>query len=311
MKKTVFGSEKLAALLEQVAPLRSLDIGARGVPCKTMLSLAWAVEAIGFEPDAEECERLNAFYAEPKNNPFQQTRLFPVALGREARGRLLYLTKHRGTSSLLPPMEGKAAEFVRSDYGEVEKTVEVDTVPLDRFLENNNLRDIAHMKVDVEGLELEILQTAEKLLSSSLLAVDSEISFMPARHGQPLYGELEGYLRSFDFEPLGFTEQHSWRRLTKSKFPKNVKGPIPFSRGQLVHGNMLFMKTPDAVFAQVPEQIIQAAFIAINYGYLDHALFLLKNENVAGHLKQAGIADLTAELRKVSLTQYRQYRRKK
>jgi FkbM family methyltransferase len=309
MKKTCFGSEKMARLLESIAPLRSLDIGARGVPCRTMLPLAQAVDAIGFEPDAEECSRLNDFYSVPENNPFRQARFFPVALGNEDKGRTLYLTKHRGASSLLPPVEGRASEFLRGDYGIVERTVPIDTVPLDQFLTGNGLGGAVHMKVDVEGLELEILKTAKNLLSSFLLAVDAEVAFLPTRKGQPTYGEIELFLREYDFEPMGFTEQHSWRRQTVSKYPKKVKGPVPFSRGQLVHGNMLFMKTPESVFSQKPEQILAAAFIAINYGYLDHALFLMQNSSVQHMIRLAGIDDLTAEFRTVSLAQYRQYRR--
>jgi FkbM family methyltransferase len=266
MSQIFFGSHKLADLLAGVAPIQSLDIGARGVPAKTMLAMAWAVDAVGFEPDAEECTRLNAFYAEPSNNPFRQVRFFPVALGHDGKGRTLYLTKHRGSSSLLPPIEGRTEEFMRGDYGTVERTVTLDTVPLDRFLAANDLGGTVHLKVDVEGLELEILQSAPDLLSSSLLAVDAEVGFMQDREGQPFYGEIETFLRDYNFAPMGFTELHCWRRLTKSKYPKKVKGPIPFSRGQIIHGNMLFMKTPETIIKQSPKQIIAAAFIAMNYG---------------------------------------------
>jgi len=310
VKNSFFGSHKLADLLAGVAPIQSLDLGARGIPARTMLSMAWAVDAVGFEPDKEECSRLNALYRTEKH-PFHQLRLFPVALGKAAQGRTLYLAKHRGTSSLLPPVVGRTAEFMRGDYGEVESTAKVDTVPLDSFLQENRIAGAAHLKMDVEGLELEILQSAPLLLSSSLLAVDMEVLFMQIHAGQPLYGELETFLRNYQFIPLGFTEMHCWRRLTRSKYPKKIKGPIPFSRGQLVHGNMLFMKAPEAVFTQSPDRIISAAFIAMNYGYLDHALFLLQHESVQENIRAAGIKDLTAEVRKVSLMQYRQYRRGK
>ncbi len=309
MRQDFFGSGKLAKLLESVAPLRSLDVGARGIPAKTMLAMAWAVDAVGFEPDTEECGRLNAYYAGPANNPFRQARFFPVALGEGAQGRMLYLTKHRGSSSLLSPIESRTEEFMRGDYGKVERTSAVDTVPLDRFLREQGLAGTVHLKVDVEGLELEILHSAPELLSSSLLAVDAEVAFMQTRKGQPFYGEIETFLRQYQFMPMGFTELHCWRRLSKSKYPKKVKGAVPFSRGQLVHGNMLFMKKPEAVFAQSPRQILAAAFIAMNYGYLDHALYLLQNEAVQKNIYAAGIENLTAEIRKVSLTQYHHYRK--
>jgi len=273
-----------------------------------MLAMAWAVEAIGFEPDIEECIRLNGFYADPRNNPFWQTHFFPVALGRDGKGRTLHLTKHRGASSLLRPQPETASAFQRADYVTTERTITLDTVPLDRFLRDNGLGGAVHMKVDVEGLELEILQSAPDLLDSSLLAVDAEVSFMQTRDNQPYYGEIETFLRGCQFIPLGFTELHCWRRLTRSRYPKKVKGPVPFSRGQIIHGNMLFMKKPEAIFAQSSRQILAAAFISMSYGYLDHALFFLQNEAVQEELRNAGINDPAAEIRKVSLTQYRRHR---
>jgi hypothetical protein len=47
------------------------------------------------------------------------------------------------------------------------RTVEVDVVPLNEFLEENGITTVDFIKMDVEGAELSVLQGASSLLSSS------------------------------------------------------------------------------------------------------------------------------------------------
>ena len=88
------------------------------------------------------------------------------------------------------------------------------------------------MKIDVEGFELEILKGAEALLGSSLLAIRAEVSLAPSRIGQPDFGEIAAYLKTFGFMPMGFLYLVDWRSLTRVKYPRKARGPVPYSRGQ-------------------------------------------------------------------------------
>jgi len=47
------------------------------------------------------------------------------------------------------------------------RTVEVDVVPLDEFIQENGISDVDFIKMDVEGAELSVLRGASRLLSSS------------------------------------------------------------------------------------------------------------------------------------------------
>ena len=54
-----FGSTELGAILKEVGPIGCLDIGARGGVVEDISPLGEAAFVYGFEPDDEECARLN------------------------------------------------------------------------------------------------------------------------------------------------------------------------------------------------------------------------------------------------------------
>jgi FkbM family methyltransferase len=302
------GSSRLGNILEDISPLRCLDIGARGEPTEDLLPLAWAVELYGFEPDEKECDRLNNLYSSTEHTPFRKVEFFSVALGRNVEERLLYLTKHRGASSLLEPIIEIGREFSRSEYFTVERTSKVRTVPLDDFLARAGLDDAVYLKIDVEGSELEILQSAADLLSSNLMVIRAEVAFLKTRLGQPCYGEIESFLRGYHFIPMGFCELHHWRRLTKVKYPRKYKGIIPFSKGQISHGDMLFFRDPHFLRNQAPIKILKAAFLSMAYGYIDHAYYLLELPPVKYYLQDRYTVSVENELETVSRNLERKWR---
>lgn len=287
-----FGSRVLARILTDVGPIACLDIGARGGPKEDLEPLAPAVNVYCFEPDAAECDRLNTAFRKSAS-PFNEVRFFPVALGGNGGRRTLHVTRHPGTSSLLPPLPEAGAKFSRPQYTDVVKTVEVETVPLDMFADQNALPKISFIKIDVEGFELEILKSAEQMLAASVVALRTEVSFFPLREGQPLFCDMADYLKTFDFIPMGFAELHHWRRYSKEKHMRMTDDPIPFSRGQLAHGDMIFFREPDGLPVTSEEDLrtqVKAAFLAMSYGFIDHAAYLLNRREVRDFLKPYGMS---------------------
>ena len=313
MLQKFLNSAELGKILRDLSPLQCLDIGAREQLSDDILPIACATSIYGFEPDKIECERLINVYAVNRNtSPFKKVVFFPVALGRKKEKRTLYITRQRGSSSLLQPIPEVGNSFSRNEYVCVEDTCDVYTLPLDYFLASNAINDVVYMKIDVEGLELEILQSAKNLLSSSLMALRAEVAFLKTRVGQPYYGELETFLRSFDFIPMGFLELHHWRHLTKTKYPKSSNGLIPFSKGQIAHGDMLFIRSLDSLISRSYKECLKAAFLAMNYGYIDYAYYILiNNPPLKEYIESKYSISLEKELRTVSLYLRRQYRASK
>ena len=313
-KKDFLGSSKLAQVIADIAPFRCLDIGVRGGFLKDLNPMAWAVDISGFDADKSECDRLNTQYLKPGSHPFRNVTFYPVALGQRAQKRTFWITNWGGTSSFLQPIAEIGDKFSRIEFVTVKETREIDTVPLDDFINTNGLHDIVFTKLDVEGLELEILQSAKNLLQSSLLAIRSEVVFLGSHSGHPLYGEMEAFLRDYGFMPMEFLDLNHWRRLTRIKYPDRSNGLIPFSKGQLAHGDVLFFKDPDILKDDTVQQIellLKAAVLAITYGYIDHAYYILKRPSVKQYLELKYSLSLEREIRKISLNLASQYRRKR
>jgi FkbM family methyltransferase len=303
------GSTVFGRLLSDVGPISCLDIGARGGPKDDLLSIAPATNIYCFEPDKIECERLNIVFSQNGRSPFNDVRFFPVALSRTGGKRTLHITEHAGASSLLAPLPDVGSNFSRAQYTEVVKTLEVDTIPLDDFANQSNLAEISYIKIDVEGLELEILQSAPRMLAKSVLAIRTEVSFLRYREAQPLYCDVSGHLKTFDFVPMGFAELHHWRRYSTAKHLKVTDDPIPFSRGQIAHGDMLFFRNPDSLPVASEEDLcrqIKAAFLAMSYGFIDHAAYILSRKELIDILKTYDF-NMQKELRTVALELARQW----
>ena len=301
---TFLGSAELARLLGEIGPLGCLDIGARGGIVEDIRPLGKASAVYGFEPDADACRRLNE-ESSRGGHPFGLLRYLPVALGPGEAERELNLMRHPGASSILPPDPSFACRFAaRSAYFEIARTIKVDTRPLDRVIEEQGIANPVYMKIDVEGFELEVLNGAERLLASNLLALRAEIAFTPVRIGQPDFGTLAAYLKRFGFMPMGFLYLANWRTLTAVKHPRKIGGPIPYSRGQMIHGDVLFLKDPRTLDRESEEAVtakLRLACLALLYDYVDFAHDIFKEPEVAARLRRLlgddGIAALATASR--------------
>ncbi|QKT03225.1 FkbM family methyltransferase [Ectothiorhodospiraceae bacterium 2226] len=301
MAEKFMGSRGFGELLNDVT-IQALDIGARDGFTSDLLPLARAIEAHGFEPDAEECARLNRVRSK-KVAPWKSLTFHPIALGKEAQGRILHLYKQRGCSSLLEADRDLAARFSRSGYYEDDGEATLDTVALDTAAQRLGFQEASYIKIDVQGAELEVFETGTDLLDRSVLAVRAEVEFFEIYHNQPLFHDVSLFLHSYGFYAMGFIELHAWRRTTKRKYPAVTRGSVPYSRGQLSHGDVLFMKDPrvlaDAGEARVP-LLLKAALLAIAYGYVDHALALLSEPDAERYLRERYGVDSKSEFARMS-----------
>jgi FkbM family methyltransferase len=297
------GSDELAALLGHIGPLGCLDIGARGGVVEDIEPLGPAADVYGFEPDGDECAKLNRSI-ETGTHPFGALRFLPVALGPKEEQRTLNIMRHEGASSLLSPDPDVTSRFgTRAAYFDVARTVAIDTRPLDRVIEDYGIAHPVYMKIDVEGFELEILKGAEDLLRSSLLAMRAEIAFLPCRIGQPDFGELATYLKRFDLIPMGFLYLVDWRSLTGVKHPRKARGPIPYSRGQMVHGDVLFLRDPMSLGEDSEASVkakLSLAVLALLYDYVDFAHDIITRPAIAAHIREAIGSDGLKGLRQAS-----------
>jgi len=295
------GSPRLAEVLADLE-LTCLDIGARGGFTNDLLPLASAVHAVGFEPDGSECRRLNDAAAQGQH-PWRSLRFIPSALGRNQGTQQLHLYRRRGCSSLYEADRQVAARFGRDGWFDLDATLDVQTVPTDEAAARFNFTDACFMKVDVQGAELDILASADHLLADSLLAIRTEVEFIPIYRDQPLFSDVDQHLRRRGFIPMGFMELHEWRHLGRSPASGARLGRTSYSRGQLVHGDVLFLRDHTRMPDDGPEattKLLKLAFLSLTYGYVDHAAAILNRAGVRAHLQSSYGLPIEACLREVS-----------
>ncbi len=257
-------------LAEKVG-LIGLDIGARGGVSSDLQSIGKSVDFIGLEPDAEECERLNAL---PQPEDCRSARYIPWAAAEKECVFNLNLYRQRGCSSKYEADSSLGALFSRDDYYILDDTVSVKARPLDDILDEYQVQSPAFLKIDIQGMEVDVFQGAKKTIAESLVGIRTEVSFFPIYKDQPLFSEVDQFLRPYGFVPMRWLEFHEWRRSTKIKHPALAEGSMPYSQGQIIHGDVLYLLHPEWLSDETEadiQRLIRLGLVSICYGHLDHA----------------------------------------
>ena len=168
-------------------PLRLIDVGARWGANERWGQLGQTVDILCFEPDPEECARLNA--SRPPH-----VRYLPFGLADIAGQRNLHMTVDPACSSLHPPV---SALFEHYPPLAVMRPARVLTIPcrrLDDVLLEEAPGDVAAIKLDTQGSELAILHGATEALKACCL-IDIEVEFNPLYQGQSLFCDVDRFLR--------------------------------------------------------------------------------------------------------------------
>lgn len=128
-----------------------VDVGARdGIDPRWEL-LGKNLKVLGFEPDSEECERLNK---ESRENHVY----FPIALYNREGVVSIKILKNPSSSSIYSPNFSLMDRFEKSEDWEIIKSEEVPCNTLDNVLKLNNIQDVDFLKVDTQGSDLEVLK---------------------------------------------------------------------------------------------------------------------------------------------------------
>lgn len=258
-----------------------VDIGARWGIAEPWASFHDCVTAIAFEPDSLECARLNAKAKEEK----EHVKFFPVGLYDKEGEVSLYLTKSAGCSSMLKPNKKLLNSFPHAERFEIEKEIKLHTETLDSFLDKNSIENIDFVKIDTQGTELKILQGSEKALSRDVLGIEVEVEFSELYERQPLFAEIDNYLRNKGFS-LFDLNRHRWKR-------ENIPHNMP-CRGQVVFGDALYLKTDfeENIGKLEKGKALKFIFIAALLGYYDYGRYinrLLFQNGIVGQIEMKQI----------------------
>jgi FkbM family methyltransferase len=148
------------------------------------------VRVIGFEPDPDECARIAAA------NPAVE--YVPLALGAQDGHATLHLTVEPACASLYPPHPDSVAERPELAIAAPVGTTEVAITTLATWAASASVDAIDVIKLDTQGSELGILEGAGDLLDT-VRFLQVEVEFNPIYEGQPLFGDVDRFLRDRGF----------------------------------------------------------------------------------------------------------------
>lgn len=248
--------------------------------------VAGLVDAVGFEPDAEECQRLNRTIG--PRSPYRSLTFLPMGLGSVDGERTLYLCRSRGVSSLYLPNRRFLDRFPDPDRFDVEGSQRVPLRALDALVDEGAVplpAGVDFIKIDTQGSELDVLRGAQRTLDRQVLAVEVEVEFSRLYERQPLFAEVDAFLDGCGFS-LFKLRRLEWVRKTLERQPQG-------SAGQVVFGDALYLRdplNPEASWRpRDPRQAEALILIAILYDLHDFALELASAADMAGEIRRDAI----------------------
>lgn len=239
-----------------------VDCGAAGDNSNPLLRNFKYACYIGFDPGSSDVQVVNDRFLN-----------FPVAVAKEAAQVNFHRTRNPNCSSVFKPNNELMNEFMEvGNYFEVLETVSMKTVTLDEYLPFQGVTDIDFIELDTQGAELGILQGAHHFLEASIIGVRVEVEFAEMYHDQPLFGDVDAYLRRFGFRLFDLERYH----LRRNTYPADID-----SREQIVWGQALYLRDFRSLFKD-KYKLAKLAVTASHYGFHSYAIEILncfqKNE---------------------------------
>lgn len=181
-----------------------VDVGANEGQFALRLDSEVSVRAFCIEPGSSAATRLNAAIS-----PHDDWKLLRAAVTDVAGDASFFVSQSDIGSSLLRPLAGQTSRWAQ--------TVGVETVPtvrLDDLAESEGWSRIDLLKVDTQGADLSVLQSAGVLLNASFVGgVLIEANFHKMYEQQASFGDIYNYLIERGFflaELFRYYNQHDW-----------------------------------------------------------------------------------------------------
>ncbi|HTL27818.1 MAG TPA: FkbM family methyltransferase [Tepidisphaeraceae bacterium] len=191
-----------------------------------------------------------------------------------------HLAAKQQASSLFRPNQAIFDRYPSPERVEVQQSVRIQVDTLANQLDQAGIDRVDFIKLDAQGAELAILRGAEDLLRRCVIGLEIEVEFLPLYHGQPLFGEVDAYVRSLGFELFEL-------RPTQWKY---AEGFATKSRGQIAFADALYFRTFDSLDwsdADAARRLLAMIRIAQLHQRDDFAMHLVERGKGIGLVRQA------------------------
>jgi FkbM family methyltransferase len=245
-----------------------------------LILLAPFTHYYAFEPDHREAQELVVTLK--SENVWRNVTVLSDAISSTEGKATLYITKQPGLSSILKPNYDVINKYYTDPVFGIESTVEVPTISLDHAAERNDFQDACFLKVDTQGSELDIMKSGKRLLEKNVLGVYVEVGFHRFYVDQPLFSDVDLYLRNLSFSLFDLHRVLMRRGSHQSDL---------YSRRQVIWAHALYMKEPDTILQGDDDEVLLRATrllgLALAFEHFDIALELASSKRLANLITSA------------------------
>lgn len=268
--------------------MKVCNVGSRKITdADDYVSQGWHIFApnlsiYGFDADEDACNEANNDIKARQVDWVEKH--IPLALGKAIEGRTLYVTKHPMCSSLYPPNEAYISRMaILPELASLDFCFDIETTTLDNFCKEERIDEVDFLQIDVQGADLDVLQGATKMLSSGVLAVQIEVEFSHLYTDQPLFADVDTFLRANGFTLFDIDVSGAYATRTRSPIKSAARG------GQLLWGDAFYFRDLLREDLQDPlkssERLLKLACIADVLDFPDYALEILEHMTLNGDTK--------------------------
>jgi FkbM family methyltransferase len=296
-------------------PIVIVDVGARWGYNEEWKVFGDCLRVYCFEPDAQECERLNA-------SATRGVRYLPIALGRQNGKATLFEARLGASTGLYRTNMDFFSRLLNAANGETVAEHKIEVVTLDDAAQRFGIPSIDFLKLDVEGAELDVIVGGEMCVrSASLLGILSEFRFQEEINDGAIFWQLDAHVRQRGFRLFDLQYSHQSRRalpyqgFQDYRLPSGERFYAYTKHGQVMDGDALYFRdfgipaNRDLAAAAQPARILKLAALYEIYSLSDCAAELIVNnrERLEGQVDCDKLLDrLTPPLsgRKLGYRQY-------
>jgi len=215
-------------VIPETPRIEILDVGAslNDLPSYQPLVDAGRARITGFEPNPGELAKVRAKYGATH-------RFLPDFVG-DGNPAVFHETNWALTGSLYEPNTPLLEKF--QNLAELTTPVAAHPVRTTRLDDVADLGDIDFIKIDVQGSELAVFKGGRRALSTALM-VQAEVEFVELYRGQPLFADVDIFLRGQGFQ------FHSFPGFGSRAFkPMVANGDINSTFGQILWSDAFYVR---------------------------------------------------------------------
>ena len=219
-----------------------VDVGCSGGIDPIWRLFGARLHAVGFDPDVDECARLNAaetlpgvryvpaFVGVPPDHPIVQRRLPRPHLQRNPWNRL----------SVARTVALRAARTATRPHASLADLAAPVVLP--EFLLEHAIDDVDVVKIDVDGADFDILQSlADSLHERRVLALGLEVNFVGSHdETDHTFHNTDRFMRSLGFDLFRLTVRPYSACALPAPYPRNQPGPSV--SGRPLQGDALYVR---------------------------------------------------------------------